>query len=248
MKFRIVKLAGLVGLACLSLSAQNLTKSLAALSGHNINSSGCVTCHAPHNGSNQTNGAADTTGQYLLWALSLPTPTAGQFGSYLSPSLTGLGLVPASIDGGIPVASGGSSPDPMLYSLICLSCHDGVSSPSVMATVPADQVGLGPGKQNGLANDHPINVAYDATADTFLNAVGSKNTIPAVSGTTGTLLLYPRGTALTVQCSSCHDPHNDTANGKFMRQQIGTVAVSSGGVVSVTRTNAEAAHCLSCHK
>jgi len=247
MKLRILRLAGLLGLVCLSMTAQNLTKSLTALAGHNINNSGCVTCHAPHNGANQVNGSLDTMGQYLLWAQSLPTPTAGQFGTYLSPSLASLGLNPASIDSGIPTTSSGSTPDPMLYSLVCLSCHDGVSSPSVMATVPADQVGLGPSKQNGLANDHPINVTYDNTIDTFLNAPAAKNTITASTGTSGTLLLYPRSTTLTVQCSTCHDPHNDTTNGKFMRQTIGTVAVS-GSTVTVTRTTAEAAHCLSCHK
>lgn len=55
---------------------------------HDVGGNGCLSCHAPHNGSEPNTGvntlATQGTGKILLWARDF---TAQTFGTYSSPTL-----------------------------------------------------------------------------------------------------------------------------------------------------------------
>ena len=122
MNLRIITIAGLSGLVCTWMATaapSNLPKTALAGSTHDIGGNGCKSCHAPHNGSS-ANGGAQSTGLILLWARSFPA-AANTFGVYDSATMQNKA-----------VEVGGSalttSTDVRMYSLLCLSCHDGVTS------------------------------------------------------------------------------------------------------------------------
>ena len=219
MKRRLYALAALLGLAAVSSLAAPvaaLPKSGLAGSLHDIGGNGCRSCHAPHNGAT-ANGGPQSTGLIMLWTRNFPA-AANTFGVYSSATM-----------GNTATELGGSalttSADVRMYSLLCLSCHDGVTSAATAggAAAPADMVGsratfgTGAYESLGLTNDHPVNMNYDPTKNTSLQA------IPTV---TAALPLF--GSANTVQCATCHDPHSDQ-NSNFLRQPNNT------------------AHCTTCH-
>jgi len=216
MKKRLVLLASLIGLGALSLTAAapNLPKTGLAGSTHDIGGNGCKSCHAPHNGST-ANGGTGGTGLILLWARSFPA-SANTFGIYDSATMANK----ATEVGGTALTS---STQVQMYSLLCLSCHDGVTSSFSPAMQTKNQVGskaafgAGAFESLGLTNDHPINMNYDPTKNSSLQAVA---TVAAA------LPLF--GTGNTVQCATCHDPHSDT-NTNYLRQANNT------------------AHCTTCH-
>jgi predicted CXXCH cytochrome family protein len=161
----------------------------------------CVFCHTPH----QATAAA---GQYPLWNHTLSG--AGPYASYSSATIDVDDLTD------IPVAVAGSAST----SNLCLSCHDGTVSvislynePNEGALTLSPIAGIidGTGKiisnaniGTSLSNDHPVNFTYDAdliAADPDFNPVA---TVDAAG------LLDPSD---KVQCSSCHDPHDDTYAG-----------------------------------
>ena len=111
-------------------------------------------------------------------------------------------------------------------SRLCLSCHDGTLA---MGTLRAPQNGVQPtlgfltGKARigtDLSGDHPISFVYDsalaAARGELLDPLGSEKTMH----------LDPKG---ELQCTSCHDAHEDRPN--FMRMDGRAGAL-----------------CLSCHK
>jgi predicted CXXCH cytochrome family protein len=159
----------------------------------------CVFCHTPHQ-------AAAANAQDPLWNHTL-SGTAS-YGVYDSGTLD---ATPTDIGG----AAVGTAPT----SNLCMSCHDGTvsvaslyndpnelagASPTVTAGGNVTAAGLITGNPNlgtDLTDDHPINFTYDtalATADGDLND-------PAVTPAVAALL-----SGGTVQCSSCHDPHDNT--------------------------------------
>lgn len=108
-------------------------------------------------------------------------------------------------------------------SLACLSCHDG----SVGIDAFVNSTGAGTEYMTGtarvgtdLSNDHPISFAYDTTLATTDGELYDPTTTPSVDA------LLEAG---QVQCSSCHDVH-DNANGNFL-----------------VMANAGSALCLTCH-
>jgi predicted CXXCH cytochrome family protein len=183
------------------------TKSTVIGTVHDINSGGCKSCHAPHNGSVATGGTDQNTGKILLWDRGFTNVT---FGTYSSPTMNS---VAAEVGTTTPAAT-----DPRLYSFLCLSCHDGVTSPTLIGPTNTKAIG-NVTKSAGLTNDHPINMAHDPTLDTGLK------TVAQVTG--AGLFLY--GTSNTVQCASCHNVHNNT-NSPFLR-----------------KANTNSALCTSCH-
>ncbi len=204
-----------ISLALLSVQAANLPKTGLAGTTHDIGGSGCKGCHAPHNGSIANGGTAGTTGQILLWSRNFPNPT-NTFGVYDSATM-----------GNKAIELGGSalttSTDVRMYSLLCLSCHDGVTSTFSPAMKTVNTVGsrasfgTGAYESYGLVNDHPVNMNYDPTKDTSLQPVAT---------VTASLPLY--GTNNTVQCATCHEPHNNV-NTNYLRQPNNTT------------------HCTTCH-
>ena len=145
----------------------------------------CVFCHTPHNASEAA----------PLWNRFSP---GSEYIPYTSSSA---------------IASPGQ---PTGASLLCLSCHDGtialgdvLSRDSSIAmvggitTMPAGNSNLG----TNLSDDHPISFVYSPTL-----AAAHNGELASPSGLTGKVKLDPSG---QLQCTSCHDPHDDS-NGKFL--------------------------------
>jgi predicted CXXCH cytochrome family protein len=216
MSVRFYALAPLLGLASsLMLGAPaNLPKTGLAGSTHDIGGNGCKSCHAPHNGS-LANGGPESTGQILLWSRSFPA-AANTFGVYDSATMQNK----ATELGGSALTT---SADVRMYSLLCLSCHDGVTSSFSPAMQSKNMVGskasfgAGAFESLGLTNDHPVNMNYDPTKNASLQAVATVGAALPLYGSTNTL-----------QCATCHDPHNDI-NTNYLRQANNT------------------AHCTTCH-
>jgi predicted CXXCH cytochrome family protein len=218
-KLRLYALAAGLGLASVSIlmgAAPNLPKSGLAGSTHDIGGKGCVSCHAPHNGG-LANGGPQSSGLILLWNRAFPA-TANTFGVYQSASMTTT-----------PLELGGSalttSTDVRMYSLLCLSCHDGVTSTFSPAMQQKNVVGYSTKfggtaytDSLGLTNDHPVNNPYPTPAQ--------NPSMVAIATVQNVLPMY--GSTNTMQCSTCHDPHNDS-NTNYMRQ--------------ADNSN----HCLTCH-
>ena len=196
MNRRIISLAGLVGLASASMFAASLPKTGLAGTKHDIGGNGCKSCHAPHNGS-VSNGGTQGTGLILLWARSFPA-AANTFGVYDSATMQNK----ATELGGSSLTT---STDVRMYSLLCLSCHDGVTSSFSPAMQTVNMVGskaafgAGAYESLGLTNDHPVNLTYDPSKNPSLQVVATVNASMPLYGSTN-----------TVQCATCHEPHNNT--------------------------------------
>jgi len=215
MKTNIVLTAGLLGLAMFAVGQPaSLPKTGLAGTTHDIGGNGCKSCHAPHNGS-LGNGGTQGTGLILLWSRSFPAGS-NTFGVYDSATMQNKAV---ELGGSTLTAS----TDVRMYSLLCLSCHDGVTSTFSPVMQTQNMVGskpsFGAGAYDslGLTNDHPVNMPYDPTKNTTLQALG---TVSAV------LPLY--GSTNTMQCATCHEPHNNT-NTNYLRQTNNTT------------------HCTTCH-
>ncbi len=158
----------------------------------------CKFCHTPHGGS----------AKGPLWNRTDPTgPGAG--GTF--PLYTGaanLKAIPAS-QYNATVAS-----DASLYpngsSRLCMSCHDGVTAVGEvivggeLATLTMSAFGT-----IDLSSSHPISFVYNATVDAALPATFRLPTssdpvaLQTISGETW------------MQCTTCHDPHNDTKSAGY---------------------------------
>jgi len=175
----------------------------------------CVVCHTPHN--------SDTTiAEAPLWNHAI---TGVTFSMYSSDTLD-------AIQDGQPTGT----------SKLCLSCHDGVTAvdsfggnTGTIVMNGAVAVGL-----DGLANDHPISIAYDTalsqTDPGLYDPVVATVTIgeggdKTRTGTVDELML----SAGKVQCTSCHDVHNNFVGGGTNDQPF--LKVSKGG----------SRICLTCH-
>ncbi len=214
MKLRIFFIViALLGLVSLTAFGQALPKTGLAGTTHDIGGGGCKGCHAMHNGALANGGSTGTTGQILLWSRNFPNPT-NTFGVYDSATEQNKAVEMGS-------SSLTTSTDVRMYSLLCLSCHDGITStfsPSMKtANVVGGRAAFGTGvyESYGLTNDHPVNMNYDPTKDTSLRAVASVAT---------SLPLY--GSNNTVQCGTCHEPHNNT-NQNYLRLANTTAACTT---------------------
>lgn len=213
--------SGLIAALGLVLSSQVQAGTITG-SAHDFSANGysggqiCVVCHTPHN--------SDTTvTQAPLWNHAVTTTT---FTMYTSGSLD---------------ATSVGQPDGV--SKLCLSCHDGTVAIDSFGGATGTNFVTGSkriGDAGALNDDHPISIAYDtalsqtdqglhdpATRNVTIGAGGDKTR----TGTVATLMLSNG----TVQCSSCHDVHNNFA----VPGAVGTplLKVSKAG----------SAICLTCH-
>lgn len=157
----------------------------------------CVFCHTTHNG-NQNMGT--------LW-----NHEVNESQTYI--------MYDASVS---PTMDMTVSPQPHKGSLICLSCHDGTIAVNSLNNLPGPDAAGTYGSPGGsaldgsgriaptsdvfvdtdLSDDHPVGVLYDASKDpTGFNAK------------TGVPTNYPDkllSEGLYVECTSCHNPHDDT--------------------------------------
>jgi predicted CXXCH cytochrome family protein len=187
----------------------------------------CQFCHAPHYGNASTPGGAvgapEGYIQIPLWNRN--TPNTAQYSLFTA------------------VAGGAASVALGVGSYTCLSCHDGVSdigdtfrgTNGYAAPVVMTQVGPGAtanlsGTVDGTGNwvpagtagwtdlrdDHPVGIAYNGTGSAY---GGGGNGYAANATVTGAgLKLYARvGGGVSIECGSCHDPHNRTLSSKFLR-------------------------------
>lgn len=115
-------------------------------------------------------------------------------------------------------------------SILCLSCHDGtialgdvISESALIAMAGGlNAMPAGPGRLGtDLSDDHPISFVYSSVLASTRGELADPATL------TGDVKLDAGG---QLQCSSCHDAHND-ANGKFL------VVDNTGGAL-----------CTSCHQ
>ncbi len=184
----------------------------------------CAACHIPHRLASEV-GSART----LLWNHTLSSTAT--YGTYNSSTFDGVSTI-ADI--------GGSTTGAAFFSTACMSCHDGTVAPnSVYRTLYDDTTGPGTGPGTfgtkssigggyslgiDLTDDHPVNFTYDsalATADGGLftpvtvptDVWGTVRTKPATyTGVDGPVLFGG-----TLQCATCHNPHNNV-NKPFLRK------------------------------
>lgn len=148
----------------------------------------CVFCHTPHGGNG--NGLSTLDGG-PLWNQSVAS-TAATYLVYTSQTFQ---------------ASDVAAITNTTYSvsLLCMSCHDGGTAPGNMYN-PPNNVTVGAiakitGNSNlgtDLSNHHPVNFTYATSI-----SQGDTGLEPATDTVVATYL-----TSGKVQCSSCHDPHD----------------------------------------
>jgi predicted CXXCH cytochrome family protein len=131
-----------------------------------------------------------------------------------------------------PMTTLETSGQPHGVSLVCLACHDGVTSPNALLKNSAPVIGrsrlgiplvLG---QHDPTSRHPISVNYDSRAlGTDFNVTSARHV--------GGLPLFrsPEDAAVRsrVECASCHNPH-DMTFGRYLRME-----------------NTRSEMCLTCH-
>ena len=178
----------------------------------------CVFCHTPHQ-------ATAASAQDPLWNHDFPaaTPTYGVYASN-------------TLDADMTSAEIGQAIGSASASMLCMSCHDGTVAVGALYNDPNDPAGgeITPSNSATMitgnpvlgnhTDDHPLNFTYNAalaTTDGELNTpnsvdwVDAGNTVPLFGG--------------TVQCASCHDPHDPT-NAPFL-----------------VKDNTASALCITCH-
>jgi len=160
----------------------------------------CVVCHTPH-------ASDETVALAPLWNHEV---TASTFTMYDS------GTSSPSFDGTTEAVTNG-------VSVLCLSCHDGsVAIDSFGGATGGDLIGATGASRNigesvatvgNLKNDHPISFVYTESA-TDSGMFDSTTAVTIGSGTrtnTGTIASEMLSGG-KVQCTSCHDVHNNYVN------------------------------------
>lgn len=197
----------------------------------------CVYCHTPHGGYSHDNalrGAGYENNLFPLWNRTdyAATNLNQAFTMYTSATFT------ATVYGdGRPTG----------YSLMCLSCHDGVSTLGWVRNNPNGQgsapINFTPVNRIGdlsyppykdinigrdLSNDHPISIVYDGDLVNIRDkGLHNPSTINSA------LKLYGPGRTL-LECPTCHDPH-----------EYGTSAAGTAPFLRMSNGNSDM--CLSCH-
>lgn len=125
-----------------------------------------------------------------------------------------------------------SSSTPHSYSMICLSCHDGVNSVNFVVNNSYNNAGETVTKSNGFnyqhvtGGDHPISIVYEAGKAKGLKPI----TTPLIGEWKGAKTISDILRNGKVECGTCHDPHSMTDDGLFLRNK-----------------NERSELCLSCH-
>jgi len=161
----------------------------------------CIFCHTPHA------AAPEST----LW--SRPDPSTPSFPLYAQPlAIKGdLGVDPAII------SEAKYTDDPASYpngaSRMCLSCHDGATAIGILrdnttiAMAGGQDFITNPSAIIDLSTSHPISFVYIASVRDKINAarIGGYQ-LPDTTDDVDT----PLDGQSRMQCTTCHDPHDDT--------------------------------------
>ena len=160
----------------------------------------CLPCHAPHNN-------VSSTGT-LLWNHAA---SSASYTFYSSPTMKA--TTPASMSS---------------ISKTCMSCHDGtVAVDSFGGVTGSTSISSSNNLGTVLGNDHPVSIDYTTALASQKGHMYDPST--AASGLGSTIasdLLYQN----KVECSSCHDVHNDYGVAGMLK-----------------KSNAGSALCLTCH-
>jgi hypothetical protein len=190
---------------------------------------GCESCHLPH--------TAPTYGTSFLWAWkNVPTNLT----TYTTDTNPNGALV-------TPVARTANT-----RSMLCFTCHYGTSASAnaiIGNVVPQGApyaLVFTSGGVGSISNEHPVdalvpvNVDYQAVSPVSGGLSGSPDSMSGFIGTpTATLPGLPLwGTDYRVECTSCHDQHNDYQSNQ------GT----AGGVPFLRVANTNGVYlCRECH-
>lgn len=159
----------------------------------------CVFCHTPH--------SASAKGP--LW--NRPDVTTS-FPLYNSATLV---IDDPGVVGDSGYTDDGSVTYPNGASRLCLSCHDGVTAVNVVLsqTTPIEMTGvagaasladLGSTAIVDLATSHPVSFTYNPTVrDAILAQKPGEYQLPLLPD-------VPLDDQSRMQCTTCHDPHEDT--------------------------------------
>lgn len=206
----------------------------------------CIFCHTPHranttqtytNNPNPPYSSTGNLGGRFLWNRALPGNT---FQPYTSDTYT----------------FKGNEPQPGIFSLLCLSCHDGIGAMNILLNRPnpltpigtvynqfgdafndpairplniGDASCLGDDTCTGgtdLTNDHPIGFNYDTSAK-------ADSSIRPYSQLPSQIQARLSLTGHIVECNTCHDPHRTNYPGD--RNKFLVILPSEGDI------------CLACH-
>ena len=232
----------------------------------------CVFCHTPHNAQRgidvttfgNATGTYNTSGDsaMLLWNRDISNSSTNTYQVYTSAQLD------ATVD------------RVRVYSLLCLSCHDGVGALNVLSNYPNENFagwgedpfnpdgslkvdGGGTDHQIGdfcppgdpicgginigdmdpsagdtvvdLRNDHPISFDYDTTlSSTDTGLAVPNNAMGFVIDSRVKLYPNPSGELKSLECSTCHDVHNQ---GNIL----------NGTSPFLVMSNKNSALCTNCH-
>lgn len=194
----------------------------------------CVFCHTPHGGNTEA----------PLWNRNLYQSTPSGYTPYTSDVLSALSYT--AMDD--PYVSAGAGVI-HVKTRICLSCHDGTIAMGNLVNLPYGKTNAIPIQNTGgtgvmpataagyigvnFRDDHPVAVMHDNAKDLELE--------PAITSDAPNVNLYrlnagkvekirTAGSANYVECTSCHDPHDN---------QYGNFLVDS---------NQNSKICTSCHR
>jgi len=162
---------------------------------------GCETCHLPH--------TASTYGSSFLWAWSTVPVIVTTYQTDSNPS--GVLLAPPTSGTTATLRSGN------VRSMLCLSCHDGASASAngvlagVTSTGTPYPLLMTSGGVGSLGAQHPVDAGVPVNCDyqqpVPANALATS--ADSASGNIGLDKLPLWDTAFNVECSTCHDQHND---------------------------------------
>ena len=197
----------LILFSAMVLLASFSTTSFAAITGSKHDFSGfpnaqgqiCLPCHAPHNNQPVTDAP--------LWNHEV---TQAVFTVYTSPTLDA-GNPPGSLD------------QPGGVSKLCLSCHDGTVAIDAFGGQAGSIFLTGPSNlTTDLSNDHPISFIYDTTlAGTDGGLFDPSSTPSGITNTAGGTIADEMLFADKLECSSCHDVHNEANNADLLLKPNG---------------------------
>lgn len=146
----------------------------------------CVYCHTPHHTTRET--PTDTISP--LWSRPISTAYFTMYGTTSAGTRTNPDGYFSSV---LKTGPGGPT-------LLCLSCHDGITplsplAPTVIGDInPASAIGA------DLSNDHPVSFVFEPGKA----GVPEATTVEIVPGIILAGLLY----AGRMECTSCHDVHD----------------------------------------
>ena len=194
----------------------------------------CVFCHTPHGGINSI----------PLWNRSNPTGATYQlYESSTSDATTTNGAVASSVSGACLSCHDGTMAMDVLRNVNGLAFGPAVAftrQGTAKANYGAGTAGSNNVMSGGLPflgsdlrNDHPVTIVYEtaraAKTAEFVTQTGGAGAPITVGATNPVPLFGSSPTTATIECASCHNPHNNSL-GNFLR-----------------KSNSGSAICLSCH-